>query len=59
MRAAIAFAHEKRLETDFLVGIEPLISFKCGRLDLNQHAIAGTRPSTWRVCQFRHDRISC
>ena len=25
------------------------------RLDLNQHALAGTRPSTLRVCQFRHE----
>src|SRR6188768_1474088 len=25
------------------------------RLELNQHALAGTRPSTLRVCQFRHE----
>ena len=25
------------------------------RLESNQHALAGTRPSTLRVCQFRHE----
>jgi hypothetical protein len=28
---------------------------KWARLELNQHALAGTRPSTLRVCQFRHE----
>src|SRR3954470_9725647 len=28
------------------------------RLELNQHALAGTRPSTLRVCQFRHEPVS-
>lgn len=27
------------------------------RLDLNQHSLAGTRLSTWRVCQFPHDEF--
>ena len=27
---------------------------KCRRQDLNLHCLATTRPSTWRVCQFRH-----
>ena len=26
----------------------------CRRQDLNLHDLAITRPSTWRVCQFRH-----
>ncbi len=29
---------------------------KCGKQDLNLHGITTTRPSTWRVCQFRHSR---
>ena len=29
------------------------------RLELNQHALAGTRPSTLRVCQFRHEPETC
>ena len=29
--------------------------FYWARLELNQHALAGTRPSTLRVCQFRHE----
>src|SRR5690606_9733485 len=35
-----------------------LLSFyKCGREDLTLPPIARTRPSTWRVCQFRHERV--
>ncbi len=30
--------------------------FQCGKQDLNLHGITTTRPSTWRVCQFRHSR---
>ena len=30
----------------------------CGRRDLNPYEIAPTRPSTLRVCQFRHFRNS-
>jgi hypothetical protein len=26
----------------------------CRRGDLNPHALAGTSPSSWRVCLFRH-----
>ena len=29
----------------------------CGREDSNFHGLSATRPSTWRVYQFRHDRI--
>src|SRR5690606_29688488 len=29
---------------------------ECGKQDLNLHGVATTRPSTWRVCQFRHSR---
>ncbi len=29
----------------------------CRRGDLNPHALAGTRPSTWRVYQFRHSDV--
>ena len=29
---------------------------QCGKQDLNLHGITTTRPSTWRVCQFRHSR---
>lgn len=29
---------------------------ECGKQDLNLHGITTTRPSTWRVCQFRHSR---
>ena len=31
---------------------------ECGKQDLNLHDLAATRPSTWRVCQFRHSRRS-
>ena len=34
----------------------------CGGRDLNPHGFDPTRPSTWRVCQFRHlrrGRASC
>jgi hypothetical protein len=31
-------------------------SRQCGKQDLNLHGITTTRPSTWRVCQFRHSR---
>jgi hypothetical protein len=27
---------------------------ECRRGDLNPHALAGTSPSSWRVCLFRH-----
>jgi hypothetical protein len=30
---------------------------KWARLESNQHALAGTRPSTLRVCQFRHEPL--
>jgi hypothetical protein len=29
----------------------------CGRVDSNHHGIATASPSSWCVCQFRHDRI--
>ncbi len=34
------------------------IHFKkeCGRVDSNHHGIATASPSSWCVCQFRHDR---
>ena len=32
------------------------VDTKCGKQDLNLHGITTTRPSTWRVCQFRHSR---
>jgi hypothetical protein len=28
----------------------------CGRVDSNHHALASASPSSWCVCQFRHDR---
>ena len=31
------------------------LSCQWARLESNQHALAGTRPSTLRVCQFRHE----
>jgi hypothetical protein len=31
--------------------------FWCGRVDSNHHGIATASPSSWCVCQFRHDRI--
>jgi hypothetical protein len=30
----------------------------CGRVDSNHHGIATASPSSWCVCQFRHDRKS-
>src|SRR5262245_395699 len=33
---------------------KPLCSLECRGQDLNLHDLAATRPSTWRVCQFRH-----
>src|SRR5690349_21086416 len=30
----------------------------CGRVDSNHHGIATASPSSWCVCQFRHDRIT-
>ncbi len=30
----------------------------CRRGDLNPHALAGTSPSSWRVCQFRHSDVA-
>lgn len=30
----------------------------CGRVDSNHHGIATASPSSWCVCQFRHDRNS-
>ncbi len=30
----------------------------CRRGDLNPHALAGTSPSSWRVCQFRHSDVT-
>ena len=32
--------------------------FECRRGDLNPHALAGTSPSSWRVCQFRHSDVA-
>src|ERR1700733_1044127 len=29
----------------------------CGRVDSNHHGIATASPSSWCVCQFRHDRV--
>ena len=34
----------------------PFLRMYCGKQDLNLHGITTTRPSTWRVCQFRHSR---
>ena len=31
----------------------------CGRVDSNHHGIATASPSSWCVCQFRHDRAGC
>jgi hypothetical protein len=33
------------------------IEFWCGRVDSNHHGIATASPSSWCVCQFRHDRF--
>ena len=33
---------------------KPLHGIECRGQDLNLHDLAATRPSTWRVCQFRH-----
>ena len=30
----------------------------CAREDLNLHGVSPTRPSTVRVCHFRHSRMS-
>lgn len=30
----------------------------CGRVDSNHHGIATASPSSWCVCQFRHDRVN-
>ena len=30
----------------------------CGRVDSNHHALASASPSSWCVCQFRHDRVT-
>ena len=30
----------------------------CRRGDLNPHALAGTSPSSWRVCLFRHSDVA-
>src|SRR5207248_4989944 len=32
--------------------------FECRRGDLNPHALAGTSPSSWRVCLFRHPDVT-
>ena len=31
---------------------------QCRRGDLNPHALAGTSPSSWRVCLFRHSDVA-
>jgi hypothetical protein len=36
------------------VGAQGLGVCACRRGDLNPHALAGTSPSSWRVCLFRH-----
>ena len=33
---------------------DPVGKSQCRRGDLNPHALAGTSPSSWRVCLFRH-----
>ena len=33
-----------------------LLKIWCGRVDSNHHGIATASPSSWCVCQFRHDR---
>jgi len=42
---------------------DPVGESQCRRGDLNPHALAGTSPSSWRVCLFRHSdqrsRRSC
>src|SRR5271156_3640496 len=30
----------------------------CGRVDSNHHGISTASPSSWCVCQFRHDRAA-
>jgi site-specific DNA recombinase len=35
-------------------GADPVGESQCRRGDLNPHALAGTSPSSWRVCLFRH-----
>ena len=35
----------------------PVYSGSCRRGDLNPHALAGTSPSSWRVCLFRHSDV--
>ena len=37
--------------------VDAAILTKWARLESNQHALAGTRPSTLRVCQFRHEPL--
>src|SRR5713101_2759680 len=39
---------------DPLLALRAGIVDQCRRQDLNLHCLAATRPSTWRVCQFRH-----
>src|SRR5215469_2994177 len=34
-----------------------LVKIWCGRVDSNHHGIATASPSSWCVCQFRHDRL--
>jgi hypothetical protein len=62
--AVAAAAHEKALGRSTCRATEGLNRtrlaagngvLKWARLESNQHALAGTRPSTLRVCQFRHE----
>ncbi len=59
------------LRLDFVMGSDPITKASnengprllggrlssCAGEDLNLHALAGTRPSTLRVYQFRHQRV--
>src|SRR5271170_3002496 len=37
-------------------GVGTVVKVWCGRVDSNHHGIATASPSSWCVCQFRHDR---
>ncbi len=39
-----------------IIGMKNAVYVWCGRVDSNHHGIATASPSSWCVCQFRHDR---
>jgi hypothetical protein len=47
-------AHKKVLRNQETSGLHAV---RCRRGDLNPHALAGTSPSSWRVCLFRHSDV--